>query len=58
MACYSVQSRRRIFVKGYGFLCIAKHLGANICKNMSKNLSSNYSQYIIDHAKQSATDAL
>ena len=30
----------------------------NIGKNISKSLSSKYSQKIIDHAKQSTTDAL
>ena len=35
MTCYSVQPRRRIFVKGYGFLSIAKYLGGNIRKNIS-----------------------
>ena len=54
---YSVQPKDRIFIKGYGFLFFAK--------NMSKNLSSKYSpgmlaarQKLLDHAKQSATDAL
>ena len=32
-------------------------MGKNIGKNISTNLSSNYSQKILDHAKQSATDA-
>ena len=50
MMLYSVQPRDQIFVRGYGFLSIAK--------NMSKNLSGKYSQRILDHAKQSATDAL
>ena len=27
-------------------------------KNISKNLSSKYGQKLLDHAKQSATDAL
>ena len=26
MTCYSVQSRNRIFVKGYGFLFFAKNM--------------------------------
>ena len=43
-----------MFLKGCGFLAFAK----NIVKNISKNLSSKYSQKLIDHAKQSATDAL
>lgn len=30
----------------------------NVDKNMNKNLSGNYSQKSLDHAKQSAADAL
>ena len=52
MICYSVQTRDRIFVKGYGFLCFAKNMGKNIGKNISKNLSRT------NHAKRSATNAL
>ena len=33
-------------------------MGKNIGKNISKNLSGNYSQKLLDHAKQTATDAL
>ena len=55
---YSVQPRKLIFVKGYGFLSFAKNLGKNIGKNISKNLSRTYSQKVLDHAKKSATDAL
>ena len=33
-------------------------MGRNMGKNISKNLSSKYSQKILDHADQSATDAL
>ena len=55
---YSVQTRDRIFVKGYGFLSFAKSIGKNIGKNMSKSLSGKYSQKLLDQAKQSATDAL
>ena len=43
--------------KGYGFLSFPKNIGKNIGKNTSKNLSSKYSQNLLDHAKQSATDA-
>ena len=58
MVCYSVQREARIFVKGYGVLPFAKNMGKNIGENISKNLSCKYSQTIIlDHAKQSATDA-
>ena len=64
MSRCSVQPRDRILVKGYGFLSFAKNIGENIGKNISKNLSSKYSpgmlavhQKLLDHAKQSATDA-
>ena len=33
-------------------------MGGNICKIVSKNLSSKYSQRLLDHVKQGATDAL
>ena len=58
MACYSVQPRDQIFVKGHWFLYFAKNMGRNIDKNISKNLSSKYSQRLIVYAKISATDAL
>ena len=32
-------------------------MSKNIGKNISKSLNSKYSQNLIDHAKQSATDA-
>ena len=35
-----------------------KTMRKNICKNISTNLSGKYSQILLDHAKQSATDAL
>ena len=57
MTRYSVLPRDRIFVKGYRFLSFAENIGRNIDKNMSKKLSSKYSQKLLDHAKQSATDA-
>ena len=37
MMRYSVQSRDRIFVKGYEFLSFAKNMVKNIGKNISKN---------------------
>ena len=65
MTQYSVLTRGRIFVKGYGFLSFAKNMGKNIGKNISKNLSGKYGpgtlamrQKLLDHAKQSATDAI
>ena len=51
--CYSVQPRDQTFVKGYG-----KNIGKNVGKNISKNFSDKYSHKLLDHAKQSATDAL
>ena len=57
-AKYSVRPRDWTFVKGYGFLCFVKNMGKNIGKNISKNLSGKHSQNFLDHAKQSATDAL
>ena len=51
---YSIHPRDQIFVKGYGCSSFAKKIG----KNISKNLSGKYSQKLLDHAKQSATDAL
>ena len=55
---YSVQPRKQIFVKGYGFLSFARNMSKNIGKNISKNLSGIYGsgmlnmrQNIFDHAK-------
>ena len=53
----SVQPRDRIFVKGYGFLSFAKNMAKNIGKNISNYLSDKYSQTLLDHAKQSVTNA-
>ena len=58
MIPYSIHPRDRTFVKVYGFLSFAKNMGKNIGKNINKNLSGKYSQKLLDHAKQSATDAL
>ena len=54
--CYSVQSRVSIFVKV--FLLFGKYMGKNVGKNISKNLRGKYSQNVLDHAKQCATDSL
>ena len=51
MTRYSVQLSDRIFVKGYGYVSFAKHMGKNIGKK-------KYNQKLLDHAKQSATDTL
>ena len=47
MTRYSVQTRNRIFVKGYGFLSFTK----NMSKIISKNVSGKYNQKRLDHAK-------
>ena len=33
-------------------------MGKNVCTNISKTLGGKYSQKLLDHAKQSPTDAL
>ena len=53
MTHYSVQPRDQIFVKGFGFLSVARNVG----KNISKNVSIKYSQKILDHATKSITNA-
>ena len=55
MMSYSIQPGDRIFVKGYGFLSFTKNMSKN---NVSKNWNSKCSQKLLDHAKQSVTDAL
>ena len=54
MTGYLIQPRHWKFVKAYGSLFFARNVG----ENKSKILSSKYSQKRIDHAIQSATDAL
>ena len=58
MTRYSVQPKDQKLVKGHGFLFFAKNMGKNVSKNISKKLSGKYSQKILDHAKQSRTDAI
>ena len=40
------------------FFSFAKNMGKNIGRNISKNLSSKYGQQVLDHAKQTATEAI
>ena len=47
---YSIESRDRRYVKGYGFLSFAK--------NIVKNIRSTYSQNLVDIAKKSGTNAI
>ena len=58
MAYYSVQHSDQIYVKGYGIFPFAKKTSKNFDKNINKNLTSKYSQKLVDHAKQLATDTL
>ena len=55
---HSVQPIDWITLKSYRFFSFAKNMGKNIVKNISKNLSCKYSQKLLDHAEQSARDAL
>ena len=57
MTHYSVSSAKRIFVKGYEFLCFTKKKGKNIGKKISKSWNCKYNQKLLDNAKQSATGA-
>ena len=55
---FSVQLRDQIFVKGYKLLCFAEKMGKDISKNICKIASGKYSQTLLNHAKQAATDVL
>ena len=37
--------------------CLCKNMDENIGQNISKSVNSKYNQKLLDHAKQSATDA-
>ena len=47
---YSIESRNKIFVKGYGFLPFAK--------NMGKSVSNKYGQKSLDSAKKCTMDVI
>ena len=51
---YYIKLRDKIYVKGYEFLSFLKNIG----KNISKSLRDKYSQTLLDHDKQSATNTL
>ena len=55
---FSVQLRNQMFVKGYKLLCFAEKIGKDIIKKICKIASSKYSQTLLNHAKQAATDVL
>ena len=50
--CFSVQTRDRMFVKGYGVLSSAKNMSKHKGKNISKNLRGKCRQNLLDHTKQ------
>ena len=54
---YSIEPRKRRYVKGYGFLSVAKNMGTHATK-FAKNLNKKHGQKLVDIAKKSATDAL
>ena len=54
---YSTEPRDRIYVKGYGFLSLAKNMGTYATK-VTKNLSNQYSQKLLDSTKMSTTDSI
>ena len=43
---YSIESRDRVYVKGYGFMSFAR------------SISNKYGKKLVDTAKKSATDAI
>ena len=54
---YSIEPRDRIYVKGYGFLSLAKNIGTHATK-VTKNLINKYSKKLLDSVKKSTTDAI
>ena len=53
---YSIESRERRYVKGYGFYFFVRNLGTHSIK-VAKNLNNKYGQKLADSAKKSATGA-
>ena len=47
---YSIEPKGRVYLKGYGFLSFAKHMGTH--------LSNKYGQKNFDSAKKSIADAM
>ena len=54
---YSIESRERRHVKGYGFLSFARNIGTQTAK-VAKNTSNKYGPKLADTAKKSATNAI
>ena len=53
---YSIETRERRYVNGYGFLSFARDLGTHSIK-VAKYSNNKYAQKLADSAKKSATDA-
>ena len=53
---YSIEPRERRYVKGYGFLSVARNLDTHSIK-VAKNLNNKYGQKLAHSGKNSATDA-
>ena len=54
---YSIETRERRYVKGYGFLSFAKNMGTRATR-VAKNLNNKYGQKLLATVKKSATDEL
>ena len=54
----SIKPKDGIFIKSYRLFPLTKNMNKNIGNHLSKHVSSKYIQKLLDHAKQSATDAL
>ena len=54
---YSIESRERRHVKGYGFLSFHRNMGTHETK-VVKSMSNKYGQKLADTAKKSATNAI
>ena len=54
---YAIEPRNRIYVKGYGFLSIAKSIDIRTSK-VGKNMGNKYSQRLLNSAKKSTKDAI
>ena len=51
---YLIETRHRIFIKGFVFLSFAKNMGKDVGKNVSRSLDGKYSQQLLAHAQRKA----
>ena len=54
---YSIKPKKRIYVKGYGFLSLAKNIGTYAIK-VAQTTSYKYNQKRLDSGKKSTADAI